>query len=224
MTPRPLGGPRSAARAILVLTALVAALMVAPSGASAGTLIADNGFRPAPNGFSFPNYGNEGQAGLNAAEFERLYGPQVCINANARQVRAHAARPGDDEVLQRRVRRRPLLRLRHPLRAHLQGLPAALRLLESRSRSAPAASTPSNSGIAHNRLLQRSITRAFDFQNLESINDNTIIGTPKRDPERPTARRPRPEEPGDLDLRDLPVRDEGRPRDHPVRGRKDRPR
>ena len=75
----PLHGPASAARILLVLSALVAALLVIPAAASAGTIVADNGFRPDPDGFASPNYGNEGQKGLDASEFERLFGPGVCI-------------------------------------------------------------------------------------------------------------------------------------------------
>jgi hypothetical protein len=59
---------------------------------SAGTIVADNGFRPDPDGFSFENYGNEGQKGLDAAEFERLYGPGVCISGQG-SLRADPARP-----------------------------------------------------------------------------------------------------------------------------------
>src|SRR2546428_4904349 len=44
-----------------------------------GTIIADDGFRPAHDGFSFPNYGGEaGAADLTPSALEEIYGPNVC--------------------------------------------------------------------------------------------------------------------------------------------------
>jgi hypothetical protein len=179
MSSRPHGGPRSAARILLALTALVTALLVVPTGASAGTLIADNGFRPAPDGFSFPNYGNEGQAGLDAAEFERLYGPQVCINAKAgrcvltplARVMMKSYNEGSADghcfgfaTLSELIYKGYLPRFGY---SKVDALGAgALNTFELDAEK--------------NRLLQRSITRAFDFQNLESIAENTVIATPKQ--------------------------------------------
>src|ERR1700743_3547284 len=105
MTHRSHGGPLSAARVLLVLSPLVGALPVAPAGASAGapptptgasaaTVLADNGFRAQPDGFSFANYGNEGQAGLNASELERLYGPGVCISGGGGDLGVPPVAPG----------------------------------------------------------------------------------------------------------------------------------
>jgi hypothetical protein len=178
MSSRP-HGPLSAARILLALTALVAALLVVPTGASAGTLIADNGFRPAPNGFSFPNYGNEGQAGLDAAEFERLYGPGVCINGSSgkcvltpiAQVMMKSYNEGSADghcfgfaTLAELIYKGYLQRFGYSKISDLGA--GALNTFEL--------------GITHNRLLQRSITRAFDFQNLEAIQENTVIGTPRQ--------------------------------------------
>jgi hypothetical protein len=180
MSSRP-HGPLSAARLLLALSALVVALLIVPSGASAGTLIADNGFRPAPNGFSFPNYGNEGQAGLDAAEFERLYGPQVCLGGSGH---------GTKCVLT------PLARLvmnaynEGSADGHCFGFATLAELIykgylprfgySKVDQLGAGALNTFELDIEKNTLLQRSITRAFDFQNLESITDNTIIGTPKQ--------------------------------------------
>lgn len=178
MSSRP-HGPLSAARILLALTALLAALLVVPTGASAGTLIADNGFRPAPNGFSFANYGNEGQAGLDAAEFERLYGPGVCINKDSgkcvltplAQVMMKSYNEGSADghcfgfaTLAELIYKGYLQRFGYSKVGDLGA--GALNTFEL--------------GIKQNRLLQRSITRAFDFQNLEAIQENTVVATPRQ--------------------------------------------
>ncbi len=163
---------------ILVLLTLLAALLVAPAAASAGTVVADNGFRPAPNGFSFPNYGNEGQAGLDAAELERLYGPGVCLDGNSARC-----------VLT------PLARLvmksynEGSADGHCFGFATLSELIykgylprfgySTIDAFGPGAKVPFELNIEGNARLQRSITRAFDFQNLASIQENTVIATPK---------------------------------------------
>ena len=46
-----------------------------------GTIIADDGFRPAHDGFSFPNYGGDaGAVDLTPSALEDLYGPNVCAS------------------------------------------------------------------------------------------------------------------------------------------------
>ena len=169
-------GPLSTARLFLVLSVLVAAFVALPSAASAGTIVADNGFRPDPDGFSFPNYGNEGQKGLDAAEFERLYGPGVCLPGKGACVLTPLARTvmksyNEGSADGHCFGFATLSELIY------KGLPAALRLLE-RERFRPRRANPFALDIEGNDLLQRSITRAFDFQNLESINENTIVATP----------------------------------------------
>jgi hypothetical protein len=45
-----------------------------------GKIVADDGFRPWVNGFSFENYGNDvGPQNMTAAEVEDLFGKQVCL-------------------------------------------------------------------------------------------------------------------------------------------------
>lgn len=175
MTSRP-SGPLSAARVLLVLSALLAAFVVLPSAASAGTIVADNGFRPAPDGFSFPNYGNEGQKGLDASEFERIYGPGVCLPGKGRCVLTPLAR-----VVMKSYNE-------GSADGHCFGFATLAELIykgylprfgySSLSAFGAGATSPFQLGIEGNDLLQRSITRAFDFQNLESINANTIVATP----------------------------------------------
>jgi hypothetical protein len=50
-----------------------------PSYVPTGKIIADDGFRPALNGFAFENYGNDaGPINLEPINVEHLFGPQVC--------------------------------------------------------------------------------------------------------------------------------------------------
>jgi hypothetical protein len=176
MTSRP-KGPLSAARLLLVLSALVAAFVVLPAAsASAGTIVADNGFRPDPNGFSFPNYGNEGQKGLDASEFERLFGPAVCLPGKGRCVLTPPARAMMKSYNEGSAD------------GHCFGFATLAELIykgllprfgyTAVNAFEPGATSTFGLGIEDNALLQRSITRAFDFQNLESIQANTIIATP----------------------------------------------
>ncbi len=169
-------GRLAAARILLVLSTLLAALVAIPASASAGTIVADNGFRPDPDGFSFPNYGNEGQKGLDAAELERIYGPGVCIPGTGRCVLtplARAVMKAYDEG---------------SADGHCFGFATLAELIykgylprfgySSVNAFAAGATNPFQLGIEDNDLLQRSITRAFDFQNLESVTANTIVATP----------------------------------------------
>jgi hypothetical protein len=54
-----------------------------------GPLLADDGFRPAANGFSFENYGDDPanpnaptHTNLTAADVQQLFGPKVCVNGS----------------------------------------------------------------------------------------------------------------------------------------------
>lgn len=166
-------------RPILAALALACCLLVAPAAASAGTIVADNGFRPDPNGFSFPNYGDEeGYANLDASELERLYGPGVCLSGGkGRCVLTPVARTylqvfneGSADghcfgfaTLAELIYKGYLPRFGY----------SALAAFDS------GASSTFGLGIERNRLLQRSIARAFNFQNLPAIAERTLIGTPR---------------------------------------------
>jgi hypothetical protein len=45
---------------------------------TSGEYVADIGFRPDANGFSFSNYGDEGNVNLTPTELRRMFGDQVC--------------------------------------------------------------------------------------------------------------------------------------------------
>jgi hypothetical protein len=57
------------------------ALLGACTATASAAVVADNGFRPNPNGFAFENYGNEpGIQNLTSVEVQKLFGPGVCAN------------------------------------------------------------------------------------------------------------------------------------------------
>ena len=171
--PRPLSGA-------IALLATVATLLTIPAVSSAGTIVADNGFRPNPDGFSFPNYGNEeGYANLDAGELERLYGPGVCL----------AGRGG-------RCVLTPIARTflksynEGAADGHCFGFATLSELIYKGylprfgyagvSAFGAGATSPFQLSIEGNRLLQRSIARAFNFQDLAAIDEATVIATPKQ--------------------------------------------
>jgi hypothetical protein len=67
---------------IILSTTASAFAQQSPSDAPpTGTYVADLGFRPATDGFSFENYGDEIRVtNLTAAELRRMFGDQVCAN------------------------------------------------------------------------------------------------------------------------------------------------
>jgi hypothetical protein len=178
LTSRPRPCTRSLRSALAALLAALC-LLALPAGASAGAIVADNGFRADPNGFSFANYGDEeGYADLNAAEFERLYGPGVCLaGTKGKCVLTPIARVVMDAYNQSAAD------------GHCFGFATLSELIykgylprfgySSLSAFDPHAGTTFTLGIEGNGLLQRSIARAFSFQNLAAITEGTLITTPK---------------------------------------------
>lgn len=66
---------------MLLLVGIVGLMVLAPimSALAQGTVLADTGFRPQQNGFSFANYGNEAKpVNLTAASMQRIFGNTVC--------------------------------------------------------------------------------------------------------------------------------------------------
>ncbi len=170
---------RAPRRALASLFAALC-LLALPAGASAGTIVADNGFRVVPDGFSFSNYADEeGYADLDAAQLERIFGPGVCIaGGGGKCVLTPAAR----------IYMKSLNQLADG--GHCFGFAALSELIYKgylprfgyRSVSAfdPHAANTFALGIEGNRLLQRSIARAFMFQVLPSVKAATVDGTPRQ--------------------------------------------
>jgi hypothetical protein len=67
--------------ALAVLAVIAPVAYATPPGyVPTGTIVADSGFRPQPNGFSFENYGDDGEQNLGPDEMIALFGSdQVCI-------------------------------------------------------------------------------------------------------------------------------------------------
>ena len=62
------------------LIALLALVLGAGTAHAAAPLVADNGFRPTTDGYSFENYGNEERyRNLTVVEMRRLFGDAVCV-------------------------------------------------------------------------------------------------------------------------------------------------
>lgn len=74
----------AAALTTLALAAPAAAAAAAAAYAPTGPLVADSGFRPDTNGYSFPNYGHEGAKDLAAPQMVKLFGRKACENATGR--------------------------------------------------------------------------------------------------------------------------------------------
>jgi hypothetical protein len=163
---------------LALLAFTLVCLLWAPAGAAAGEIVADSGFRPDPDGFSFQNYGDEeGYAGLNAAEMQRLFGPGVCV-----------AGRGADCVLS------PLARIwmksenEGMADGHCYGFATLSELIYKKDlplfgyRALEAfgagAKVPYALDVEGNLRLQRSIARAFVMQTLPSVNERAVQGTP----------------------------------------------
>jgi hypothetical protein len=176
MQSRPLRLPLGAL-GVVALLATLACLLALPAASSAGPIVADNGFRPNPNGFSFQNYGDEeGYANLNPAELERLYGPGVCIPGRGTCVLTPIARSYMKAYNEGSAD------------GHCFGFATLSELIykgylprfgySTVGALGPGATSTFQLGIEGNGLLQRSIARAFNFQELASITEATLIGTP----------------------------------------------
>ncbi len=142
--------------------------------------MADNGFRPEPNGFQFANYGaEEGYVNLDASELERLFGPGVCVaGGKGKCVPTPVARVYMDAFN------------KSSADGHCFGFATLSELIykgylprfgyKSLAAFDPGAQSTYDLIIQGNELLQRSIARAFDFQTLASITEKTVIATPNQ--------------------------------------------
>jgi len=152
----------------MVAVAASVAAAILPGAAAADTVLADNGFRPMTDGFSFPNYG-PGAADLSAVEMQRIFGPGVCSS-----------------------RRRGICVLTPPARAFLMELNdsmegghcygfsvLALGLFKHQFRPLGLGGSFSYQ-LRNNIRLQRTIAYAFTQQALDSVNRRILAGTPNQ--------------------------------------------
>ncbi|MBA2507073.1 MAG: hypothetical protein H0V29_14210 [Thermoleophilaceae bacterium] len=150
-------------------TALVVAIVtVALPAAAAAQAPADSGFRPAPDGFSFPNYGGEGEPNLGSAEMRRLFGDAVC-----------GSEPADDCALTPPARAWMDRANESMDGGHCMGLSvAALRFFTGAASPGPFGA-PTTFGLKFQTPIAREIAYGFTFQLLDSVGDGGIDGTPK---------------------------------------------
>lgn len=160
------------------ISVLIALFVLLPATASAGTIVADTGFRPAPDGFSFPNYGDEeGYRNLDATEMQRLFGPAVCLaGKGAKCVLTPPARAWMEEGN------------RAMADGHCFGFATLSELIHDGSlprfgfrrlsQLGAGATTPFELLIPDNKRLQSAIARAFVYQMLPAVADQSVYGTP----------------------------------------------
>jgi hypothetical protein len=143
----------------LVLSSVTSAFAAqqSPSDApSSGTYVADLGFRPASNGFSFENYGDDLRVtNLTAEELRRMFGDEVCANlAGGKCTLTPPAKRWMAEIN------------RGMADGHCEGI-AALSLLMFLGVVQPTAygaSSPSALSLSGNQALQREIAYWFATQ------------------------------------------------------------
>lgn len=162
--------------AVLAAFALTAAL--APP-ASAGTVVADSGFKVEPNGFSFPNYGDEeGYKDLDSGQMQRLYGNAVCLTGK-----------GSKCVLTPPARQWMESTNEAMAGGHCYGFAVLAWVIQRGQLSsfgydslAPfgGGTTAFGLNIKNNPKLQSTIARAWAFQTMQSVTTKTIDGTPAK--------------------------------------------
>lgn len=160
----------------ILLVALVATLLLAPA-ARAGTVVADTGFRPGVNGFSFENYGGGDYKNLDVAEVQKIFGRAACISGK-----------GATCVLNPGVRNWMNTINGYMDGGHCYGFSALAQYIYngqlprfgySSLAAFGGGPNPFDLGIENGRL-QRSIARSFAFQILPSVNSQSVRGTPNR--------------------------------------------
>jgi hypothetical protein len=149
-------------------TALAAGPRVSPSTAPAGMVLADNGFRPRTNGFSFANYGaNEPFDNLTAAEMLRLFGDAVCVRSVSNQctLTPEAQQWMNQSNLEMDG-------------GHCYGFSVLSLALFKHQLPEFGAGLTFSVAIQDNPIVQRTIAYTMSQQDLDSVNDRRVTGTP----------------------------------------------
>jgi hypothetical protein len=156
-------------RTIAALTVVFALALPAAASAQDGTITADSGFRPNPNGFSFENYTKE-YPNLSAAEMRKLFGDGVCVGSNANPCtltpEAQAWMDKENKGMDG---------------GHCNGFSIAALLLRQ-SNPAPSAfggDTTFGLAIPGNVALARFIAYGFVFQTLDSVKSKKVNESPQ---------------------------------------------
>ena len=137
------------------------------AGAASGKIVADSGFRPKVNGFSFENYGS-GKKNLSANELKLLFGSRVCMFV--KKSGGCVLTPSGQAWLKQQNREMS--------GGHCVGM-SVLSLLLFRHQFPSFGSRTYKLRLKNNTRLQRSIAYTFSWQMLPSVIDKIVGGTPE---------------------------------------------
>ena len=158
---------------------LVVATLSSCSNSSApppiGT-VADSGFRPGPNGFTFENYGGTLSSGaaptnLTPADVQALFGNAVCADAAIGKCDLiPEAQAWMDETNQQMAG------------GHCFGFSVAADLVWQNKVNTSTFGAPAINGLAidNNNTLQSTIARGWVYQTLDSVQAKKINGSPNQ--------------------------------------------
>jgi hypothetical protein len=135
-----------------------------------GTLVADNGFRPEKNGFGFENYGGDvGAQDLTPAQMKEIFGDQVCADQSNGQCTltppAQAWMDNENKSM---------------AGGHCMGFSiASLQFFKDQLKPTDFGGDSTTAlALAGNGSLQQKIAEGFAYQDLQSVRDGTVKGTP----------------------------------------------
>jgi hypothetical protein len=138
-----------------------------------GPLVADNGFRPATDGFTFENYGKtatgEQPENIGVDEMRKMFGDVVCADAQA--ITCALTPVAEQWMIQQNAGMDG---------GHCQGFSVLSGMLWKKveSPSTFGADTTPALAINGNVTLQHNIAYAFAFQSLDAYNKAIVHGTP----------------------------------------------
>ncbi len=141
-----------------------------------GSVVADSGFRPGPNGFTFQNYGETLSDGavptdLTPADVQAMFGNVVCADAAIGKCDLiPEAQAWMDEMNQQMAG------------GHCFGFSVAADLVweEKLNTSAFGAPTINSLAIDNNANLQSTIAEGWVYQTLDSVQAKKMTGTPNK--------------------------------------------
>ncbi len=167
-------------RGVGAVCALLALLVLAGCSSSSPPppvgVVADSGFRPGPDGFTFQNYGNTLSDGavptnLTAADVETLFGKAVCADADIGKCDLiPEAQAWMDQMNQEMAD------------GHCFGFSVAADLVwqDKVNTSSFGAVTINGLAIDDNASLQSTIARGWVYQTLDSVQAKKITGSPNK--------------------------------------------
>lgn len=137
-----------------------------------GDIVADSGFRPDPNGFSWENYGNDvGPQNMTAANMYDLFGGQVCVSGSGSSCELTPTAQKWMDVENERM-----------AGGHCMGFSVtALRFYADNLPLNPfGADSAFGLPIRGNLSLQSLIAEDWVFQDLPTVQEKRVIGTPSQ--------------------------------------------